>query len=75
MAWNSRVASACVRLAAFTSVNHLYPFYLQRRNRELMTGRLSGDDWKRIRQFANTPTYDREPEMLMPGGGEEEESE
>ncbi|WP_259370034.1 hypothetical protein [Halostella litorea] len=40
-----------------------------------MTGRLSGDDWKRIRQFARTPTYDREPEMLIPGDDEDGEAE
>jgi hypothetical protein len=33
-----------------------------------MVNRLSQSDWKRIRQFANTPTYDREPEMLAPDG-------
>lgn len=38
-----------------------------------MTERLTRSDWKRIRQFAETPTYEREPEMLAPdaedGGG------
>jgi hypothetical protein len=33
-----------------------------------MVQRLSQSDWDRIRQFANTPTYDREPEMLAPEG-------
>ncbi len=33
-----------------------------------MVKRLSQSDWERIRQFANTPTYDREPEMLAPEG-------
>lgn len=72
---SSPVVDACDRLAAFTSVNHLYPFYPQRGNPALMTGRLSGDDWKRIRQFAETPTYDREPEMLIPGDDDDEGSE
>jgi len=40
-----------------------------------MTGRLSGDDWKRIRRFAETPTYDREPEMLIPGNDDDGGSE
>lgn len=33
-----------------------------------MVKRLSQSEWDRIRQFANTPTYDREPEMLAPEG-------
>lgn len=33
-----------------------------------MVNRLSQSDWDRIRQFANTPTYDRDPEMLAPDG-------
>lgn len=31
-----------------------------------MVKRLSQSDWNRIRQFAETPTYDRDPEMLSP---------
>jgi hypothetical protein len=40
-----------------------------------MTERLSRGDWERIRQFAETPTYKREPEMLVPNGDEADESE
>ena len=39
-----------------------------------MTGRLSSSDWERIRKFAETPTYKREPEMLVPDGDEEDGS-
>lgn len=31
-----------------------------------MVQRLSQSDWERIEQFANTPTYERDPEMLAP---------
>lgn len=38
-----------------------------------MPGRLSEDDWRRIEQFAKTPAYERQPEQLLPEGGQEEE--
>jgi hypothetical protein len=40
-----------------------------------MTQRLSRGDWERIRQFAETPTYKRDPEMLVPDGDEPETDE
>jgi len=36
-----------------------------------MTQRLSRGDWERIRRFAETPTYEREPEMLVPDGDDD----
>jgi len=36
-----------------------------------MVERLSKSDWERIQRFAETPTYERNPEMLSP----EEEDE
>lgn len=32
-----------------------------------MTEHLSDNEMERIREFANTPIYEREPEQLMPG--------
>lgn len=40
-----------------------------------MSGRLSEEDWERIEQFAQTPAYERQPEQLLPDGGEEREEE
>lgn len=37
-----------------------------------MNGRITDDEKRRMNQFANTPKYDRDPEMLVPEAGEEE---
>lgn len=34
-----------------------------------MTEHLSETEMERIREFANTPMYEREPEQLLPGVG------
>jgi len=34
---------------------------------------LSTDDLERIRQFSETPAYERTPEMLLPESDEEDE--
>lgn len=39
-----------------------------------MGHKISEDDWERIKDFANQPTYQRDPDMLLPElVGEEEE--
>jgi len=36
-----------------------------------MASRLTDDEWKRIAEFANTPAYERTPELLLPERGSE----
>lgn len=38
-----------------------------------MDGKLTQDEWRRINEFANASAYEREPEILLPDGGESEE--
>jgi hypothetical protein len=35
-----------------------------------MPGRITDDDKRRMHEFANTPKYERDPEMLLPDASE-----
>lgn len=34
---------------------------------------LSSSDWDKIREFANTPVYERDPDILVPGENHDDE--